>query len=187
MDPKNPKRPSLRLVTAPSTPTSFLVENPAMPNVRTSSSTNLTFTSRGLTVPTVEALVAELAVRREARERANPDSFEWDDRVFVYSRPKVVITAHAAMEDDNGEEYHDELVAKSYPWDHTVWSLLEAAEDARALSGRVYVEQDVTTYVVDKGDEVEDDGTVWLDEGFQVLVADFLPPEARAEIDGDDE
>jgi hypothetical protein len=158
-----------------------------MPPIRTSSDTSLTFTSRGITVPTVEALVAELAVRRDAREHANEDAFEWDDRVFVYSRPTVVITAHAETETDDGETFHDELVAKSYPWDHTVWSLLEAAEDARALGGRVYVEQDVTTYVVDKGDEVEEDGTVWVDEGFQVLVADFLPPEARAEIDGGDE
>jgi hypothetical protein len=157
----------------------IFVENDTVPTVNLSSDKNLTFTWRGLTVPTVEALCAELAVRRDAREQANPVE-EWDDAFLSYGRPMLVITSMSVDEDDGvGEE-----VAKTYPWDHTVWSLLEAAEQARGFDGRVFIQQDVVTHVVDEEeDDVQEDGTVWLDGGFRVLCADFIPAELREALD----
>jgi hypothetical protein len=157
-----------------------------MAHITLSSDKNMTFVWRGLTVPTVEALCAELAVRREAVERANPTAFAWDATAFSYSRPKVVITSLSAALNDEDEEVDDEVVAKSFPWDHTVWSLLEAAEQARAFSGRVYIQQDVVTHFVDEGDDVDEDGCVPLDDGFRVLCCDFLPDEAREALHGAD-
>lgn len=185
-------RPNLYLLPNPNKP--LFVENEAapeptpgeadMPSITLASDKTMTFTWRGLTVPTVEALCAELAVRRAATERVNPDAFPWDAGAFTYSRPKVVITAWSFTLNDEDEEVDDEVVAKTFAWDHTVWSLLEAAEQAKAFGGRVYVAQDVVTHFVDDGDDVDEDGCVVLDDGFRVLCSDFLSDEARAAIHG---
>lgn len=187
-------RPNLYLLPNPNKPLFVLNETasepthgePDMPSIALSSDKAMTYTWRGLTVPTVEALCAELAVRRAATERTNPDAFPWDETAFSYSRPKVVITMLTAALNDEDEEVDDEVVAKTFPWDHTVWSLLEAAEQAKAFGGRVYVAQDVVTHFVDEGDDVDEDGCVVLDDGFRVLCADFLPDDARAAIHGAD-
>ena len=161
----------------------IFVENDTVPTINLSTDKNLTFTWRGLTVPTVEALCAELAARRTAREQANPVE-EWDDSFLSYGRPMLVITAMSVDEDEGVGE----AVAKTYPWDHTVWSLLEAAEQARGFDGRVFVQQDVVTHVVDEEeDEVQEDGSVWLDGGFRVLCADFVPKELREALEADEE
>jgi hypothetical protein len=192
--PLAPLTPNLYLLPNPKKP--LFVENEAapeptpgdsnMPTIALASDKQMTHTWRGITVPTVEALCAELAVRREATERTNPDAFPWDPTAFTYSRPKVVITSLGVALDDDDNEVDTEEVAKAFPWDHTVWSLLEAAEQARALKGRVYVQQEVVTHFVDDGDDVDDEGCVALDEGFRVLCADFLPDDARAYIHGAD-
>lgn len=159
-----------------------------MPTVQ-SNSPNLTFTSRGLTVPTVEALVAELSLHREARETQDSE-LEWDDELFFYSRPHVVISTVISADDDEeeGDQEYAEIIAATFPWDHTTWSLIEAAEIARSLNGRVHVRQDVSTFLVsEEEDEVEDDGTVFVADGFQVLVADFVSDEARPFIDADED
>ena len=157
-----------------------------MPHVTLSSDKQMTFVWRGITVPTVEALCAELAVRRTATERVNPDAFPWDATAFSYSRPKVVITAWSMALNDEDEEVDDEVVAKTFAWDHTVWSLLEAAEQAKAFGGRVSVAQDVVTHFVDDGDEVDEEGCVLLSDGFRVLCSDSLSDEARVAIHGAD-
>jgi hypothetical protein len=160
----------------------IFVENDTVPTVNLSTDKNLTFTWRGLTVPTVEALCAELAARRGAHEQANPVE-EWDDSFLSYGRPMLVITALSVDEDEGASEE----VAKTYPWDYTVWSLLAAAEQARGFEGRVFVQQDVVTHIVDEEqDEVQEDGSVWLDGGFRVLCADFFPAELRETLDAEE-
>jgi hypothetical protein len=182
---KHPVRPTIRLLTD-DTVTNPFQENP-MPTVQ-SNSPNLTFTSRGLTVPTVEALVAELALHREARETEDAE-LEWDAELFFYSRPQVVISTVISADEEEGEQEYGEIIAATFPWDHTTWSLIEAAEIARSLNGRVHVRQEVVTFLVseDEEEEVEDDGTVFVADGFQVLIADFVSDEARPFIEGDED
>jgi len=146
-----------------------------MPTVNLSTDTNLTATFRGLTVPTVEALCAELHARRAAGESLNGT---YDAGTTHYGRPYVLITSHLE------ENYEDEIVVQRLPWDHTVWSLLEAAETAKAGNGAVYVEQAVllASDNIDE-DASEEDGCLYLDEGFSVMVADFMPAPARARLD----
>ena len=154
-----------------------------MPKVTLSTDTNLTFTWRGLTVPTVEALCAELAVRRDAGEKANADDIPYDPKEFYYARPLIVITGLVDVVDKRGEVVNvDESVLCKHPWDHTVWSLLEAAETARAHRGAVYVSQDVHTAAFggEEPEDLEDDGGIYVDDGTEVLVADFVPAPLRA-------
>jgi len=155
-----------------------------MPKVTLSTDTNLTFTWRGLTVPTVEALCAELAVRRDAGEKANADDIPYDPKEFYYARPVIVITGLVeVVDEDSGEVVSvDESVLCKHPWDHTVWSLLEAAETARAHRGAVYVAQDVHTagFGEEEDADLEDDGGLYVDDGIEVLVADYVPAPLRA-------
>ena len=156
-------------------PPPLFVENDLMPTVNLSTDTNLTATFRGLTVPTVEALCAELHARRAAGESLNGT---YDAGTTHYGRPYVLITSHLE------ENYEDEIVVQRLPWDHTVWSLLEAAETAKAFNGAVYVEQAVLLASDDIDEDAsEEDGCLYLDEGFSVMVADFMPAPARARLD----
>jgi len=178
MRPNNPpRRPSLRLVTSSDTPPQPLfMENNPVPTVNLSTDTNLTFTFRGITVPTVDALCAELHARRAAGESLNGT---FDAGTTHYGRPYVMITSHL------DENYEDEVVVQRMPWDHTVWSLLEAAEVAKGFNGAVYVEQSVLLASDDIDEDAsEEDGCLYLDEGFSVMVADFMPAAARARLDG---
>ena len=63
-----------------------------------------------------------------------------------------------------------------------MWSLLEAAETARAHRGAVYVTQDVHTAAFggEEPDELEDDGGLYVDDGMEVMIADFVPAPLRA-------
>jgi hypothetical protein len=176
---QRPPRPYLRLVTEPQPPSGspLFVENTTMPTVSLSTDTQLTFTFRGLTVPTVEALCAELHAHRIAGEVGNPHIATFDPENMHYGRPHLVLTAYY-----EGVGFEDEEVLVTYPWDHTVWSLLEAAETARNHRGAVYVEQDVYGPMDGRDEETIEEG-VHLDEGFRVMVADFLPPALRASLD----
>jgi hypothetical protein len=175
---------TIRLLTPDHPPTSSpFVENDPMPKVTLSTDTNLTFTWRGLTVPTVEALCAELAVRRAAGEKLNSGDIPFDHKEFYYARPLVLITGLVDVVDKRGNVINvDESVLCKFPWDHTVWSLLEAAETARAHRGAVYVTQDVHTAAFggEDADELADDGGLYVDDGMEVMVADFVPAPLRA-------
>ena len=175
---------TIRLLTPDHPPTSSpLVENATMPKVTLSTDTNLTFTWRGLTVPTVEALCAELAVRRAAGEKLNAGDIPFDHKEFYYARPLVLVTGLVDVIDKHGNVVNvDESVLCKHPWDHTVWSLLEAAETARAHRGAVYVTQDVHTAAFggEEPDELEDDGGLYVDDGMEVMIADFVPAPLRA-------
>ena len=151
-----------------------------MPTVNLSTDTPMTFTFRGITVPTVEALCAELSSRRATGEHANPDAFAFDPTEFHYAQPKIVITGTVPVENRGRIVNAEEGVMASYPWDHTVWSLIEAAEVARGYEGAVYVSQDVHAPVLDGDtDEVEEDGSMWVDEGFELLACDYRPDYIR--------
>lgn len=175
---------TIRLLTPDHPPTSSpFVENAPMPKVTLSTDTNLTFTWRGLTVPTVEALCAELAVRRAAGEKLNAGDIPFDHKEFYYARPLILVTGLVDVVDKRGNVVNvDESVLCKHPWDHTVWSLLEAAETARAHRGAVYVTQDVHTasFGGEEPDELEEDGGLYVDDGMEVMVADFVPPPLRA-------
>ena len=175
---------TIRLLTPDHPPTSSpFVENAPMPKVTLSTDTNLTFTWRGLTVPTVEALCAELAVRRAAGEKLNAGDIPFDHKEFYYARPLILVTALVDVVDKHGHVVNvDESVLCKHPWDHTVWSLLEAAETARAHRGAVYVTQDVHTAAFggEEPDELEEDGGLYVDDGMEVMVADFVPAPLRA-------
>ena len=175
---------TIRLLTPDHPPTSSpFVENAPMPKVTLSTDTNLTFTWRGLTVPTVEALCAELAVRRAAGEKLNAGDIPFDHTEFYYARPLVLVTGLVDVIDKHGNVVNvDESVLCKHPWDHTVWSLLEAAETARAHRGAVYVTQDVHTAAFggEEPDELEDDGGLYVDDGMEVMIADFVPAPLRA-------
>ena len=185
---KHPPRPTIRLLTD-DTVTDPFQENSPMPTVQTTAP-NLTFTTRGITVPTVEALVAELALHRDARDHAD-EEMEWDDEVMFYGRPKIRITA-VIEDDEDGQLEYVEVPISTFAWDHTVWSLVAAAEVARGFKGRVHVVQDVLTFVPDEEEESEEDedntedGAYLADIGFDVLIADYLTEEARAFIEGDE-
>jgi hypothetical protein len=158
------------------------VENAPMPTVNLSTDTPMTFTFRGLTVPTVEALCAELFTRRAAGEHTNPQIFAFDPTEMHYGPPRILVTGTVPV-DNRGEIVNaEESVIIQTPWDHTVWSLLEAAEIAKHYEGAVYITQDirVPSFGGDE-DEVEDDGTTWVDEGFEVMVADHRPPYVQDE------
>ena len=161
----------------------FVENDPAMPTVNLSTDTPMTFAFRGITVPTVEALCAELSARRAAGEHANPEVFDYDPTEMHYGRPQVLITGTFPVEHRGRVVNADEATAASYTWDHTVWSLIEAAEIARGYEGAVYVTQAVhtTTSGAEDAEEVESDETIWVDEGFEVLVADFRPAYMRDE------
>ena len=148
-----------------------------MPTVNLSTDTPMTFTFRGITVPTVEALCAELFTRRAAGEHTNPHIFDFDPTEQHYGAPRIVVTGTVPVEHNGRIVNADESVIIDVAWDHTVWSLLEAAEIAKPYEGAVYVKQDVHAPAVggEEEEEVEEDGTMWLDEGFEVLVADFRP------------
>ena len=153
-----------------------------MPTVNLSTDTPMTFTFRGITVPTVEALCAELSARRAAGEHANTDTFDFDPTEFHYGQPKIVITGTVPVENRGRIVNADESVMASYAWDHTVWSLIEAAEVARGYEGAVYVSQDVHAPALDvEADEVEEDGSLWVDEGFELLACDYRPDYVREE------
>lgn len=174
-------RASLRLVVPvddPAPTADPFVENDTMPTINLSTDTPMTFTFRGTTVPTVEALCAELSARRAAGDHANPEAFTVAPAEHHYGRPKVVITGTMAVAGRDGRIVNaDESVVATFTWDHTVWSLIEAAEIARGYEGAVYVGQDVhvATGGGEDDEEVEEDGTLWVDEGFEVQVADFRP------------
>jgi hypothetical protein len=154
-----------------------------MPTVNLSTDTPMTFTFRGLTVPTVEALCAELFTRRAAGEHTNPKIFTFDPTEMHYGAPRILVTGTVPVENKGKIVNADESVILQTPWDHTVWSLLEAAEIAKHYEGAVYVTQDVRVPSLGGEDEeeVEDDGTTWVDEGFEVLVADHRPPYVQDE------
>lgn len=174
------RRPYLRLVgpdASPSPTQPLFVENSPVPTVNLSTSNDLTFTFRGHTVPTVEALCAELHARRAAGESLNGTH---DPGTTHYGRPYILVTGEAQL----AGSVRDEEVMFRHPWDHTVWSLLEAAETARSYRGAVFVEQSILLASDDMDDDTpEEDGCIPLDTGFTVMVADFLDPQLRAEID----
>ena len=180
-------RAHLRLVgpsdgASPVLYTPFVENDLVMPTVNLSTDTPLTFTFRGLTVPTVEALCAELATRRAAGEHTNPKIFDFDPTEFHYGAPKIVVTGIVPVFNKDKVVNADESVMLTRPWDHTVWSLLEAAEIARHYEGAVYVSQDVHAPALggEDADEVEEDGSLWVDEGFEVLAADYRPAYAQS-------
>jgi hypothetical protein len=173
---QRPPRPYLRLVTETQPPSGspLFVENSTMPTLNLSTDTHLTFTFRGLTVPTVEALCAELHARRAAGESLNGT---YDLGTTHYGRPYVVITSHFT------DGFEDEEIVQRFSWDHTVWSLLEAAEAAKTFNGAVYIDQSVLLSTDVEDGMPDEDGCVPLDEGFSVMVADFMPADSRARFD----
>jgi hypothetical protein len=60
---------------------------------------------------------------------------------------------------------------------------LEAAEAAKTFNGAVYIDQSVLLITDVEDGMPDEDGCVPLDEGFSVMVADFMPADSRARFD----
>ena len=92
-------------------------------------------------LPTVEEICLALEAERATGAVTNPHIFDATEREFVYSPPRVSVTR---MEEvwHQGEITNpgSECVSVGYWWDHTIWSLREAVEQAKQGGGRVYLE-----------------------------------------------
>lgn len=65
----------------------------------------------------------------------------------------------------------DEAVLTTLRWDHTDWSLLEAADMSKRGEGKVYVGQEVYDVGEDEDEQpLDPPGMFWVGEGFELEV-----------------